>query len=190
MFSALDMAITQRFLGFVNEVIGCRPISRTLRALVMRPAPPASNADNEVAVVFFAPGVKGVAIALWAANQPSAAPIPTSLLRALEGSSDNFLEVTTSEEIHGILTTLYSALEAELRGTPAVALMLAPAFAGAAFDLAATAIATAHMPPNGNLSLANYLATFPSEHKVAAYDVRINASNSDMSSIARPRQLL
>jgi hypothetical protein len=158
-------AITRRFLGFVSEVIGCRPVSRTLRVLVVRPAHPTPNAGCEFAVVFFAPGVKGVAIALWATDRPSGASMPTVLLKVLEGSAEKFREVTVSEEINAALTALQCALEAELCGKPKIALMLSSAFAGAAFDLAAAATATARMPLSGNSSLANYLATFPIDYE-------------------------
>jgi hypothetical protein len=181
MSCAPDMAITRRFLGFVSEVIGFRPISRTLRVLVVRPAHPSPHAGCELAAVFFAPGVKGIAIALWATNRPSGTTMPRTLLRAFESSAKKFREVTAPEEIHGALTALYSALEAQLRGKPEFALMLTSAFAGAAFNLAATAAASAGMPPTGNSSLANYLAMFPTERPKPANDEIIEVSDSDTS---------
>jgi hypothetical protein len=190
MFSALEMAITRRFLGFVREVIACPPISRTLRVLVMRLALPASPADGECAVVFFAPGVRGVAIALCAMNQPSGTPMPKGLLGALKVSSKKFREVTAPQEIHDALMALHSALEAQLRGMPEVALMLTSAFAGAAVDLAATATATACMSLSGNLSLSNYLATFVIERTEPAIERAANVPASDASPLPRPRQLL
>src|SRR5579864_1932203 len=159
MFVAHDLASANRFLGFVSEVIGFSPISRTLRALVVRPAHPSPHPGGEFAAVFFAPGVKGVAIALWSTNRTSGAAEPRTLPQAFKGSAKKFREVKAPEEIHVALTSLYSALEAQLRGEPKVALMLGSAFAGVAFNLAATAAASANMPLTGNSSLANYLAT-------------------------------
>lgn len=190
MFSDLDMAITSRFLGFVNEVIRFRPSSRTLRVLIMRPTHRAPHSDGEFAAVFFAPGVRGVAIALWATNIPNGAPMPKALLSALKISSQKFLEVTAPEEIKHILTALYDALEEELRGTPKVTLMLTAAFAGSAFDRAATASASTRLPLNGDSSLANYLATFPTECKAPANIRPIDVPDSHTSSPPMPRQLL
>src|SRR4029077_19431495 len=84
----------------------------------------------------------------------------------------------------GALTALYSALEAQLRGKPEFALMLTSAFAGAAFNFAATAAASAGMPPTGNSSLANYLAMFPTERPKLANDEIIEVSDSDTSDTA------
>jgi hypothetical protein len=158
MFVAHEMAIANRFVGFVGEVLRFLPISRTLRVLIARPVHPSSQAGCERAAVFFAPGVTGVAIAVWAPNRASEATIPRTLLQAFEGSAKTFREVTAPEEIREALTALNCALEAQLRGQPNVALMLGCAFAGAAFDLAATAAAAAHMALTGDSSLANYLA--------------------------------
>jgi hypothetical protein len=190
MFSDLDMAITSRFLGFVNEVIRFRPSSRTLRVLIMRPAHPAPHSDGEFAAVFFAPGVKGVAIALWATNIPNGAPMPKALLAALKISSKKFLEITAPEEIKHSLTTLHDALEEELRGTPKVTLMLTAAFAGTAFDRATSASASTPLPLNGDSSLANYMATFTTKCKEPARIGPIDAPDSDTSSATMPRQLL
>jgi hypothetical protein len=165
MFVARDMAIANRFLGFVGEVLQFLPISRTLRVLVMQPTHPSSPAGCELVAVFFAPGVKGVAVALWDTNRPSGAAMPRSLLQAFEGSAKTFREVTAPEEIHSALTALNSALEAQLRGQPKIALILGSAFAGAAFNLAATAAASANMPLTGDSSLANYLAMVCIERK-------------------------
>jgi hypothetical protein len=190
MFCALDMAITCRFLGFVNEVIGFRPSSRTLRVLMMRPARSASHSEEEeFAAVFFAPGVRGVAIALWATNLPNGAPMPKALLGALKVSSKKFLEVTAPDEIQRTLTALRAALEEELRGTPKVTLMLTASFAGTAFDLAATATASTHMPLNGDWSLANYLAAFPTNRKEPARGPPVHVPDSDASFAPMPRQL-
>lgn len=188
MFSAVDMAISRRFLGFVNEVIEFCPSSRTLRVLVMRPEYPAARKGGGYAVVFFAPGVQGVAVALWATDIPSGAPMPKVLLQALGIPSKKFRQIRESEEIQSTLATLGSALEAELRGTPKVALMLTSAFTGAAFDLAATVTATAHMPLNGNASLANYLAAFPTERKEPAENRAVDASGSEAFPAPMPRQ--
>jgi len=188
MFSTVDMAISRRFLGFVSEVIEFCPSSRTLRVLVMRPDYPGAQKDGEFAAVFFAPGVRGVAVALWATQIPSGAAMPKALLKALGVPSRKFREVTESQEIHSSLASLGCALEAELRGTPKVALMLTSAFAGAAFDFAETVSATAHMPPYGNASLANYLAAFPTERKEPAVDEAVVVSGSGASPAPRPRQ--
>jgi len=190
MFCALDMAITCRFLGFVNEVIGFRPSSRTLRVLMMRPALPAPHSEGEFAAVFFAPGVTGVAIALWATDLPNGAPMPKALLGALKSSSKKFLEIRAPDEIQRILTALRAALEEELQGTPKVTLMLTAAFAGTAFDLAATVTATTHMPLNGDWSLANYLAAFPTDRKEPAKGAPVHVPDSGPSFAPMPRQLL
>jgi hypothetical protein len=190
MFCARDMAITCRFLGFVSEVIGFRPSSRTLRVLILRPAHPAPHSDGEFAAVFFAPGVRGVAIALWAANMPNGAPMPKALLGALKVSSKKLREVTAPEEIQRTLTALSAALEKKLRGTPQVALMLTAAFAGTAFNLAAAATAATNMPLNGDSSLANYLATFPTDRKEPANGAPVDVPDSDASYLPMSRQLL
>ena len=190
MFCALDMAITCRFLGFLHEVIEFRPSSRTLRVLVIRPAQATPHADGEFAAVFFAPGVRGVAIALWTTNMPNGAPMPKALLGALKSSSKKFIEITAPEEIERTLAALQVALEGELRGTPNVTLMLTAAFGGAAFDLAATATASTHMPLNGDASLANYLAMFPTDRKEPANRAPVSVAGSDLYSAPMPRQLL
>jgi hypothetical protein len=167
MFVAHDMAIANRFLGFVGEILQFMPISRTLRVLILHPAHPSPQADSELAAVFFAPGVKGVAIALWATNRPSGSTMPRTLLQAFEGSAKTFREVTAPEQI------LNAALEAKLHGQLKVALMLGSAFAGAAFNLAATAAASANMPLTGNSSLANYLAITSIERKKGRQAARL-----------------
>ena len=101
--------------------------------------------------------------------------MPRALLQAFEGSAKSLREVTAPEEIHDALTTLDCALEARLRGEPQVALMLGAAFAGAAFDLAATAAASAHMPVTGDSSLANYLAMVSIERKKGRQGARLKA---------------
>jgi len=160
--SAIDTAITRRFLGFINEILVVRPSAQSLHVLVLRPKNPTPNVGKTVAAVFFAPGIKGVAVASWKRRrEPTGAALPKALLRVFEESPKNFREVTARDEIHSILTVLYAALEAQLRGKPKVALMLASATSGAAFELAAAAVAIARLPASGNPCLANYLATFP-----------------------------
>ena len=183
---APDMPITRRFLGFVSEVMGFRLVSRTLRVLVLRPARPSPHAGCELVAAFYAPGVKGVAIALWATNLSAGATMPRTPLSALEkGCAKTFREVTAPEEIHGALTALYSALEAQLECKPTFALMLTSRFAGAAFNLAATAAASANMPLTGNASLANYFAMFPVERKEPASDEIIQVSDADTATTAQ-----
>jgi hypothetical protein len=177
MFLAHEMAIAHRFLGFVNEVIACAPISRTLRVLVMRPAHPSPLPGCELAAVFFAPGVKGVAIALWSTNLPSGAAMPRTLLQAFEGSAKQFRALTSPQEIHAALTALSYALQAQLRDQPRIALMFGSASAGAAFNLAAIAAASANMPPTGNSSLANYLAMVSIEQKKGGHRARLTTSS-------------
>jgi hypothetical protein len=189
-FCALDSAVTHRFLGFVNEVIDFRLSSRTLRVLVLRPVHPKPRANDEWAAVFFAPGVAGVAIALWAMDIPRGAPMPKALLRALNICSNKFLEVTAPEEIHSALTGLSGALEAELSGTPKIALMLTPAFAGAAFNLAVAAAANEGMPLSGNSSLANYLSTFHVGCKAPVKAAPAAAQDREAYPTPMPRQLL
>jgi hypothetical protein len=190
MFSALDMAITSRFLGFVSEVIAFPLSSRTLRALVLRSAHAGVPADPGFAAVFFAPGVAGVAIASWAANRSGAMLMSNALGQAVAVSSKQFREVKALEEIRDALIVLRSALEAELRGTPELALMLTSAFSGSAVDLAETVTATASMPLNGNISLSNYLSTFPIERRKPEIERAVEVSGCDAFSLPKPRQLL
>jgi hypothetical protein len=195
MFSARNMAITSRFLGFVSEVIEFSPISRTLRVLVLTTAPPTPHAEDEFAAVFFAPGVAGVAIALWSPHLPSGAPLSKTLLRAPTVPSGKIQLLTSTERIRDALLVLRSALQAELRGTPQLALMLTAAFSGVAVDLAATATATTRMPLNGNLSLHDFLATypiestFPIERRSPAIERPVDVRAPDASYLPRPRQL-
>jgi hypothetical protein len=156
--SAPDRAITHRFLEFVSEVVGFLPISRTLRVLVVRPVHPDARVGSEYAAVFFATGVEGVAIALWATDPTRGSTSLRTLLRALEGSPTKVREVTALGEIRSALMALYAALEARLEEKPTPGLVLTSKFAGAAFDLAAIAAASASMPLTGNSSLADYLA--------------------------------
>jgi hypothetical protein len=186
MLATQHMTIANRFLGFVSEVLQFAPISRTLRVLVLRPAHPSLDAGCERAAVFFAPGVEGVAVALWATDRESGATMPRTLLRAFEGSAKGFLEVTAPKEIHDALTALQSALEAQRRGQPKVALMLGSAFAGAAFSLAATAAASAHMPVTGDSSLANYLAMVCIERKKGRQRARLKPP-AEMAEAITPR---
>jgi hypothetical protein len=167
MLSAADKAITHRFLGFVNEVIGFRPISRTLRVLIVRPVSSDARTGSESAAVFFATEARGVAIASWATTLARGATEPNSLLRALEGSGRKLRQVTAPGEIHSALTALSSALEARLQDKPKSAVVLTASFTGAAFDLATLAASSAGMPLIGNSSLADYLATFPAAREKA-----------------------
>ena len=178
MFVAHEIAIAKRFLGFVGEVLQFLPVSRTLRALIAHPAHPNSHAGGEFVAVFFAPGVRGVAIALWDTNRPSGATMPKTLLQAFKGSACTFREVTVPKEIRNALTKLTCALEALLRGQPNTALMLGYAFAGAAFDLAATATATASMQLTGDASLANYLSMVSAGPKKGRHAARRKQSST------------
>jgi hypothetical protein len=163
--SAPDRAITHRFLEFVSEVVGFLPISRTLRVLLVCPVHPDARAGSEFAAVFFATGVEGVAIALWATDPPPGSTSLKTLLRALEDSPKKVREVTAPEKIRSALMALYAVLEARLEDKPTPGLVLTSRFAGAAFDLAAIAAASASMPLTGNSSLADYLAMVPAGRK-------------------------
>lgn len=162
-----NVAITRRFLGFVSEVLSRQPVSQTLRVLVLRPLHPTPNVVGECVAVFFAPGLTAVAVASWAKRQKSETATDQALRRIYKDSAKCFREVAGSGDICSILTGLESVLTADLHGKRRVPLALGSADAGAAFELAATAVAIARMPASSHSSVADFLVKFPMHSKDA-----------------------
>jgi hypothetical protein len=157
----LDSA--QWFRGFIHEVLDLAPNPGGLRALAVHPRESSPGEQGETAVVFFAPGIRGVAVAAWKWKRWTIDSRPWhGLFRILDEPATHFIADSSILSLRTTLRELNEILTARAAGNPIADILLSSSASGAALELAhlaKTKLRFVRLP--ACRSLETYLAEFP-----------------------------
>lgn len=183
---------TQWFRGFVQEVLDSAPTPGGLRALAVHPRESSPGEQGETAVVFFAPGVRAVAVAAWKWKRWTIDNRPWhGLFRILDEPATHFIVDSSILSLRASLLELNEILTARAAGDPIADILLSSSASGAALELAhlaKTKLRFVGLP--ACRSLETYLAEFPSNLSapVGARPGDLNARMAPAIALLPPNQ--